>query len=238
MEFIHKFDTIADFNDGIKNYVEPWVSYTQEINRIDYNNIMDTNGYEFVNLGLPSGTLWATCNVGASSPEEYGGYYAWGEIEEKESYSENNYKWYSNSAYTKYNSTDGKTTLDLEDDVVHVVMGGRWQLPTQAQILELENAFTDTPIIETINNKSVMKITSKYNGNVVLFPISGYKSGSSLNLDETNGYIWSNTKDTDTKCYSARIRNSNGVYWYGMTSYKYYGQNARGVITPPQISNS
>ena len=96
------------------------------------------NGHEYVDLGLPSGLKWATCNVGASSPEVYGGYYAWGETEEKSSYSWSTYKWCNGSYDTmtkyctssSYGTVDNKTTLDPQDDVAHVKWGGRWRMPT------------------------------------------------------------------------------------------------------------
>lgn len=87
---------------------------------------------EAIDLGLPSGLKWASCNVGASSPEEYGGYFAWGEIEEKSDYSWDTYKWCkgSSESMTKYctnsnyGTVDNKTILDPEDDVAHVKWGG------------------------------------------------------------------------------------------------------------------
>ena len=90
------------------------------------------NGHEYVDLGLPSGTKWATCNVGASSPEDYGEYYAWGETETKSTYDWRTYKWCkgSNDTMTKYctssssGTVDNKTVLDPEDDVAHVKWGG------------------------------------------------------------------------------------------------------------------
>lgn len=95
------------------------------------NAVID--GHEYVDLGLPSGLKWATCNVDATTPEEYGGYYAWGETEEKENYCWNTYKWCNDSlsTLTKYCTddsygiiVDNKTILDPEDDVAHVKWGG------------------------------------------------------------------------------------------------------------------
>ena len=110
------------------------------------------NGYEWVDLGLPSGLKWATCNVGATKPKEIGDLFAWGEVEPKEDYSLGNYKWYnaSDSTYTKYytdskNNTktkgivDNKVVLDKEDDAASVNMGGRWRMPTDEEFLELMN---------------------------------------------------------------------------------------------------
>lgn len=110
------------------------------------------NGHECVDLGLPSGIKWATCNVGAASPEEFGGCYAWGEIEEKEDYSWGNYKWsfeesdviikYSandiNNHLDKYCAVfDDKTILELEDDVANVKWGSSWRMPTYEEFEEL-----------------------------------------------------------------------------------------------------
>lgn len=105
------------------------------------------NGYEWVDLGLPSGLKWATCNVGATKPEEIGYLFAWGEVEPKEDYSLGNYKWYnaSDSTYTKYctdssfGTVDNKTVLDPEDDAATVNMGGPWRMPTDEEFLELMN---------------------------------------------------------------------------------------------------
>ena len=105
------------------------------------------NGHEWVDLGLPSGTKWATCNIGATKPEEFGNYYAWGEVTPKDVYNWSTYKYGSNyDQLTRYNTdsrygrngfADGKTTLELEDDAAHFNWGGKWRMPTQAQQDEL-----------------------------------------------------------------------------------------------------
>ena len=104
-------------------------------------------GHEWVDLGLPSGTKWATCNVGASNPQEYGNYYAWGEVKPKSTYNWRTYKYSSsNGQLTKYNIesrygrngfADGKTMLELEDDAAYFNWGGKWRMPTKAQRDEL-----------------------------------------------------------------------------------------------------
>ena len=109
-------------------------------------------GHEWVDLGLPSGTKWATCNVGAKNPQEYGNYYAWGEVTTKEDYTWDTYKYgsskngVSSDQLTKYNIesrygkngfADGKTVLELEDDAAHFNWGGKWRMPTRAQQDEL-----------------------------------------------------------------------------------------------------
>lgn len=107
-------------------------------------------GHGYVDLGLPSGTLWATCNIGASSPEEYGDYYAWGETETKTEFSWETYKWRygyfedGDPFLIKYVTTDywgivdSLTVLTPEDDVAHVKWGGKWRMPTVGEWLELK----------------------------------------------------------------------------------------------------
>lgn len=99
--------------------------------------------HEYVDLGLS--VKWATCNIGADKPEEYGDYYAWGELESKEVYDWFSYKWCNGSSdtLTKYNPFKGEgivdsiTTLDPEDDVAHVLWGGSWRMPTASEYREL-----------------------------------------------------------------------------------------------------
>ena len=117
----------------------------------DVKNFIGTeNGHEWVDLGLPTGTKWATCNIGATKPEEIGDHFAWGEVKPKEGYSFLNYKYNSHETFklTRYNTdhsegengfVDGKTTLNLEDDAAYVNWGGKWMMPTMVQQMELRN---------------------------------------------------------------------------------------------------
>ena len=168
MVYTHLFETNAQFNAAYTgdSYIEPWVSYTRESNTVAYNKPDPTNGHPYVDLGLPSGTLWATCNVGASSPEESGNYYAWGDPREKDDWDDDNYLW--GNPTTKYNYTDGLTELETEDDVAHVIMGGEWHIPTISQVKELldNTAWIDT----TINGVDVKQLISNINGNTIVFP--------------------------------------------------------------------
>ena len=141
-----------------------------------YDLEYEESTYEAIDLGLPSGTLWCDRNVGASSPEGFGGYYAWGELEEKDTYSYATYRFFdsSDSSYTKYNSnTDEKNVLDPEDDVACVEMGGDWHMPTESQIDELIDYTTSA--ITTLNGVSGVTLTSTENGNSIFLPFAGYK---------------------------------------------------------------
>ena len=105
--------------------------------RLVHDTILPVHEPEYVDLGLS--VKWATFNVGATSPEDYGDYFAWGETETKEEYTWENYKWCNGTVYkiTKYNATDGKTILEPEDDVAQVLWGGNWRMPTIEEQTEL-----------------------------------------------------------------------------------------------------
>ena len=152
---------------------------------------------EAVDLGLPSGLKWATCNVGASSPEDYGDYFAWGETTTKSSYDWSTYKWCNGSydTQTKYNTdssygtVDNKTVLDLEDDAARANWGGNWRMPTDEEFVELYNNCTWT--WTTQNGVNGYKVTSNNNGNSVFFPAAGFYNASSLYFGGSSGYYWS-----------------------------------------------
>lgn len=172
------------------------VSYGKTLTYIT-NDFPDFNEHEFVDLGLSSRTLWATCNIGANSPEEYGNYFAWGETESKSVYNWNTYRWCSGAStkLTKYciassnGVVDNKTTLEPEDDAAKVLWGGDWRMPTVEEQDELlvECNWTWT----TQNGVKGYKVVSKKNGNSIFIPASGYRSGSSLYDTGSIGVNWS-----------------------------------------------
>lgn len=187
---------------------------------------------EYVDLGLPSGTLWATCNVGASKPEECGDYFAWGETAPKEDYLWSNYKWlneepsslYEVHRINKYTSPDhdqkaiwydgdtfigdGKTKLDPEDDAATANWGSGWCMPTSEQYKELTNSsYTDTEWT-TLNGVYGRKITSKINGHTIFFPAAGFRSSDLVIGGNDNDFL-ENQKDL-------------GVYWGGELDVIYH----------------
>lgn len=139
-----------------------------------------TDKVEYVDLGLPSGNLWAKCNLGASSPEAYGDYYAWGEVEPKQEYTNSNYKWYKEGApslgFTKYNNEDGKLSLEDEDDAVIQKLGNGWRTPTLADFRELTNKKYTTIEKTTLNGVAGYQITSKRNKKSIFIPFAGFKN--------------------------------------------------------------
>ena len=156
-------------------------------------NVDPYNGHEYVDLGLS--VKWATCNVGATSPEDYGDYFAWGEIEPKETYSWATYKWCdgTSSNMTKYNAADGKTILDPEDDAAQVQWGGNWRMPTEEEQQEL----IDRCSWERTNLNGVIgyKVTGP-NGNSIFLPAAGFRDGSSLYNAGSDGNYWSSLLST------------------------------------------
>ena len=195
------------------------------------------NGHEYVDLGLPSGTKWATMNVGADSPEDYGDYFAWGETESKETYDWSTYKWYNGSydTMTKYctSSSDGnvdnKTTLDLSDDAAYVNWGSSWRMPTKTEQEELKNTNYTTWTWTTQNGVKGYKVTSKTNGNNIFLPAAGYRNVSSLYDAGSYGYYWSRSLNTD------RSSNAYSLFFYSSDvgsdyCHRYYGLSVRPVM--------
>ncbi len=158
--------------------------------------------HEYVDLGLS--VKWATCNVGAAFPEDYGDYFAWGETTPKENYDWTTYKYCkgtnktmtkycNNSSYGNNGFTDNKTELDPEDDAATVNWGGNWRMPTDAEMTELREQCTWTWI--TQNGVNGYKVVGK-NGNSIFLPAAGCMSYSSLYDAGSNGDYWSSSLHT------------------------------------------
>lgn len=161
--------TIA-FNDWNCECIESETTYNLVINiqSLEENQPKtEENGHSVVDLGLSVG--WATCNVGATTPENKGEYYAWGETSVKKSYSWKNYRYCKGSPNLifKYNKKDKKTTLDMEDDVANAKWGGKWRMPTPEEFKELKDNCIWEEVV--INNENVFKVTGP-SGNSIFFP--------------------------------------------------------------------
>lgn len=194
------------------------------------------NGHEYVDLGLPSGTLWATCNVGATTPEGYGDYYAWGETRTKSTYDWSTYK-YANGDYdqlTKYCSnssygyngfTDNLTVLQSSDDAATANWGNGWCMPTKEQWVELYQNTTHT---WTTQNGVNGRLFTANNGNSLFLPAAGYRWDDELYNVGSLGNYWSSSLYTDYP-YDAW-----GFYFssddFGMYfNYRLIGRSVRAV---------
>ena len=197
--------------------------------------------HEFVDLGLPSGTLWATMNVGASKPEDYGSYFAWGETEPydengKTDFNWSTYKWCNGSSdtQTKYNTSssygtvDNKTELDLEDDAAYVNWGKQWRMPSQEQFEELINSDYTTTEWTTVNGVKGRLITSRTNENSIFLPAAGYRYDTSLYDAGSRGYYWSRTLYTGYPGSAWRL-NFRSDYVNTSSNRRYDGQSVRPV---------
>ena len=191
----------------------------------------------WVDLGLPSGLKWATCNVGAANPEEYGDYYAWGEIEPKTTYSWSTYKWCSGSSttLTKYNTSssygtvDNKTVLELADDAARANWGGAWRMPTYAEWTELCNNCIWT-WTDDYNGTGVAGriVTSKINGNSIFLPAAGIRGNGSLVNTGSKGYYWfSLCTDSPDSAWAVCFNSVNEDRNYG---HRYCGRSVRPVL--------
>jgi hypothetical protein len=177
-----------------------------------------------VDLGLS--VKWATFNVGATSPNEIGNFYAWGEIEPKDSYTDNNYKWWNKSSkeITKYctidslaygDVADGLTELLPQDDVAHILKGEHWRMPNLNECKELVNGCTWT--VSTRQGQIGFEGTSKINGNTIFLPVAGFRAGANL-VHETLGGYWSSTLNIEKQScamglYLNRETPSVGIYY-------------------------
>ena len=192
--------------------------------------------HEYVDLDLPSGTLWATMNIGANSPEEYGDYFAWGETTPKEIYKWSTYKW-CNGYYTTmtkycidssygYNGfTDGKTELDPEDDAATANWGPQWRMPSSEQIQEL--LYYCSSWWTTMNGVNVRCYHHHPNGAILILPAAGYWD-SSLNWAGVCSHYWSRTIDVGKMINSCDLM-LNSSYCNLYSDSRRYGFTVRAV---------
>ena len=199
------------------------------------------NGHDYVDLGLPSGLLWATCNVGADSPEDYGDYFAWGETTPKDTYNWSSYQYcngssntltkYCNKSSYGYNGfTDNLTTLLPEDDAATANWGGNWRMPTKEEFQELYN---NTTVTWTTQNGVNGRLFTASNGYSLFLPAAGYRLNSSLDFAGSYGLYWSSSLYTDSPYHALELNFNSGRYsMYG--SCRYYGLSFRPVRSASQ----
>ena len=214
-----------------------WSAYADRIHSIEEYPIgIDIS----VDLGLS--VKWASINVGASYPWEYGDYFAWGEVEAKDDYSWSTYKWcmngssnqltkYCNKSNYGYNGfTDGKTALDPEDDVATVNWGGSWRIPTLTECQELYDSCTwEWTTLNGVYGRKIISRKGGYTDKWIFLPAASFRYGTSLYNAGSDGYYLSSSLGMDYPC------NAYGVYFYSGRVYwsynfdRYFGHSIRPV---------
>lgn len=223
-------------NDSVDHSDKALKTGDSRINVNDIVNVGHTDTGDVVDLGLPSGTKWCRYNLGATcgdTPKSwYGNYYAWGEVATKKYYTWAHYKYDDTNTPKYYSKVDNKNVLDLEDDVVHLRMGGKWHMPTIEQIIELcEN--TDSMWVRNYQHVSGLYgclFTSKVNGNTLFIPAAGYFSDSSIHNAGINSYLWSNSLDTDSQGFARNLYISSDKVVPENNNFRFHGLSVRGVL--------
>lgn len=215
---IYYYKTYATNSAGtavgeVRSFVTASTSYSEPTGYV--------NGYGYVDLGLPSGTKWATCNVGAIIPEGYGDYFAWGETTTKENYNMGTYrycngdynnltKYCSNAEYGNNGFTDVHTTLEASDDAATANWGSGWRMPTQTEMNELKNNCTVT---WTPQNGVNGYLFTGPNGNSIFFPAAGHRFGSGLSATSSYGSYWSSSLNTSLPFQAWSLSFSSDTYY-------------------------
>ena len=230
MKNLNIFSLISEYENAKSGGVldVPNVSFIYEDSSVRclLKNIPTHN--EYVNLGLPSGLKWATYNVGASSPEEYGLYFAWGETT---GYTADDVtsgvRGFTDDEYNTGPAASISTNLTLEHDAAHIYMGGSWRMPTKDEFQELLNN-CNVMQTEDYNGTGVkgLVFTSKSNGKSVFFPAAGNCAHSSVYNVGSCGIYWSASWDSASDAWELDFNSG----WKGMGyNIRYYGCSVRAV---------
>lgn len=231
---------------GNPNLSELWLRDGQTIHILKYDSNITTIKYRDIDdvtaIDLGLSVKWASCNLGAEKPEDYGDYYAWGETEVKDDYSKATYKWTNGSPYLllKYcpedkasgwwggeGTPDGKVQLDMDDDVARKKLGNNWRMPTEEEFVELINNCTWEWTME--NGVSGKKITSNINGNSIFLPAAGRYIGRSVFAPESHGSYWLRSINTDSPDNALTMSIAPGNVGAGSSDSRFSGQSIRPV---------
>ena len=243
-------DDVSETPNGLWSYEKAVTSLEAET-RYYYRSFVRSNGLqeygeiksfttgrpsELVAVDLGLSVKWGSMNLGATEPEDYGDYFAWGETSPKDEYTWKTYKWASETTdyVTKYSvgrswggtgDPDKKSILELEDDAAHVALGGKWRMPTMDDWEELDKECTW--LWSTRNGLSVCEITSKVNGNSIVLPPAGNKHNSMYSRIGSNLNYWSSTLDwVGTMAFGVSF---SGDGMTATSNSRYYGQSVRPV---------
>ena len=224
MKNLNIFSLVAEYENAKLGGVldVPNVSFVDEDSSVRYllKNIPTHNGHEYVDLGLPSGLKWATCNVGASNPQDYGLYFAWGETVGYTAEQVPGVRAFNSASYK---ASAISADLTLEQDAAHVNLGGNWRMPTKAEYQELLDNCDDS-WTDNYNGTGVAGrvFTSKVNENSVFFPAAGDCYDSSVNNVGSVQY-WSASWNSSSEAWFLDFQ----LKWFGI---RFYGLSVRGVF--------
>ncbi len=198
------------------------------------DNSCEHNGYDAVDLGLSSGTLWATCNVGATVPNQVGDFFAWGEITTKSTYDWTTYQWcnYDESTrkpyFTKYflennyeydGKADNISLLEFSDDAARENWGGSWRTPTSKEVEELLQECEWK--LDTINKR--FYFIKGPNGNEIYLPI--------VEFQNNKGFYWTSSLNTDLPCSVPTLNIDKNSHRVVKNSFRYCGRCVRPVCS-------
>ena len=199
-------------NDYDDSAVAEVAKVAEKANKSDLQAI-NNNGYEYVDLGLPSGLLWATCNIGAKSATEYGNYFAWGETVAKKSFTLDN-----------YTASALSSDLTLDEDAAHVNMGGDWRMPTKEELQEL----LDNTTLSWNTNSRYCVLTSKVDSSKsIIIPLAG--NDASYSEAQAALYLWSSSFVDSSQAYNCVGRFLTSINASSLD--RYHGLSIRGVIS-------
>ena len=207
------------------------IDYINESNQVELVSDGNEHGFEYVDLGLPSGTMWATCNVGAKKPEKSGLLFQFGHVDGYK-YGDKDNKFVTtddaNELTTSGKEYNTKEILDTEDDAAHVNMGGKWMMPTKEQLEELCDN-TKCAIV-TVNGVKGMSLTSKINNKQLFIPFVGYWYDDSFELSGRKASIWTSQVYASKADYAYRAGYSTSGYTGVTIEYRSCAYSVRGVF--------
>ena len=243
-KFITKFDTTAELIafSATTDFGRPHVSLTEDDSKVHYFRYDPYNGHEYVEIG---GLKWATMNIGASKPSDYGLYFAWGDTqgytaeqvgsgEGQKYFGWEDYK-YGNgtttpdtTGMTKYNETDGKTILEASDDAAVANWGGSWRMPTTAEFQAL-GAAVNTAWTQVNTVYGILCTDKTDSSKTLFFPAAGFCSNGSVKDVGKNGLYWSSSLNTKFSQYACGLSFRSIAYWnYG--DGRFFGFAVRPVV--------
>ena len=215
-KYLKKFENHSAYSAAESGLILPNVSLCVQENEVHYNPVVSPyiDGHEYVDLGLPSGTLWATMNIGASSVTDYGNYYQYGK---------GSAQYAATSGDSNYSGTEDP--LDSSVDTAAQVWGGEWHMPTKAQMREL-TANTTYQWVRNYKGSGINGGTfTATNGAVLFFPAAGYWLNGSQNDVGDSGYVWGSSPDGSSRAY--------GLHFYYGSLYvenRTFGFSIRPVV--------